>query len=62
MDDKHCMSNYKISELLCIIKQIVLCVVETDESQKVLYRSCTIRINPLALELLAGSDLQKAGI
>jgi len=35
---------------------------ETDESQKVLYRSCTIIINPLALELNAGSDLQKAGI
>jgi hypothetical protein len=55
------MSNYKICELLCVIKT-VLCVVETDDSQEVLYRSCTIIINPLAIELNAGCDLQKAGI
>ena len=60
MDDRHSMSNYKICELLYIIRKIVLCVVETVESQKVLYVSCTIIINPLALELNAGSDLQKS--
>jgi hypothetical protein len=36
--------------------------VETDENQIVLYISCTVIINLLALELNVGNDLQKAGI
>jgi hypothetical protein len=61
--DRNSISNYWICELLyIIIRKTVLGVVITDVSHKIVYISCTIIINPLALELNAGGDLQKTGI